>query len=111
MYVWIFVVSKASLPLRARERDATRSSEAFELPIVIGVQADPEHLGEREGADAMHGQPLVVAHRADAAVDALVPDLRMDGVAVGPKYAVAAVEEAALVRRLRVLLARFGRVV
>src|SRR6267378_1668769 len=98
-------------PASPCDRNAARPSEPIELPIEVRVRTNSQHLGESEGPDAVDGQALVVAHRADPAVRAAVADLRSDGVVVTPEGRVAAVVDPSFVGGFRIPLARLHRVV
>src|SRR6267378_6448425 len=98
-------------PASLCDRDAARPSEPIELPVEVRVCPNSQHLGESEGPDAVDGQTLVVAHRADPAVRAAVADLRPHGVVVTPEGRVAAVVDSSFVGGFRVRVARLGRVV
>src|SRR3989475_2919982 len=112
MYVEIFFVSISVLPPPGpRKGDLAWPSEPVQLPVEIRIESDPEHLGERERADAVHGQSFVMAGRAYAAVWTAVANLRMDCVGVPSEHAVTPVEEARGIGRLGEGLARLRRIV
>src|SRR5438445_6153198 len=110
MNVGIFFVTIALPPASAGQRHAARSAESVELPVEIGVEPKPEHLGQGEPPDAVDRVALVVPHRAHASVRAEVANLRMDRVLVSRERRVRRREEPALVDRFRVRLARHFRV-
>src|SRR5206468_3728573 len=76
----------------------------------LGLEADSEHLGQRERPDAVDRVALIVAHRAHPAVRAQVPDLRVDRALGGGEGRVRRREEPALIDRFCVRFARFLRV-
>src|SRR2546422_104317 len=110
MNVGIFFVPMELPPSSFGQCDATRPSEPVEFPVEIGIEPEPEHLGQGEPPDAVDRVALVVPHRAHAAVRTEVPDLRMDSVLVTRERRVRRREEPALVDRFRVRLARLFRV-
>src|SRR5437870_4801782 len=110
MNVGIFFVIIALPPAGPGQGEAARPPEPLELPIEVFLEADPEHLGQREATDAMDRMALVVPHRAHPAVGAQVPDLRVDHVRVPSERRVGRREEAAFVDRFRVRFAGLLRV-
>src|SRR5712691_8962473 len=110
MNVGIFFVPMELPPASFGQRDATRPSEPVEFPVKIGIEPEPEHLGQGEPPNAVDRVALVVAHRAHAAVRAEVPDLRMDRVRVSREHRVRRREEPAFVDRFGVRFARLFRV-
>src|SRR5256712_13221320 len=78
MNVGIFFVTIALPPASAGQRHAARSAESIEFPIEIGVEPEPEHLGQGDPPDAVDRVALVVAHRAHASVRAEVANVLMD---------------------------------
>src|SRR5436309_3136800 len=110
MNVGIFFAPMALPPASSRQRDPTGPAEPVEFPVEIGVEPDPEHLGQGERPDAVDRVALVVAHRTHPAVRAQVPDLRVDRVLGGGEGRVRRREEPALIDRFCVRFARFLRV-
>src|SRR5712691_2931348 len=110
MNVGIFFVPIVLPPASSGQGDATRPTEPIELPVEIGIEADPEHLGQGERPDAVDRVALVVAHRAHPPVRAQVPDLRVDRILVSGERRVRRREESALVDRLRIRFASLLRV-
>src|SRR2546425_12060277 len=107
MNVGIFFVAIALPPTGPGQGEATRSPEPLELPVEVLLEADSQHLGQREAANAMDRVALVVPHRAHPAAGAQVPDLRVDDVGISGEGRVGRREEPALVDRFRVRFAGF----
>src|SRR6266571_1310517 len=49
-------------PVGPSQGDRTRPSESLQLPIEVGIESDPDHLGEHERADAVDWEPFVALH-------------------------------------------------